>query len=243
MPLSLLCAYEERELIVPLSTRSFLSSVSISPLKGSAFSEDYLKTLREILEFDLNQNGSCSVEPQEGSDFHIDLELIGKNLSALIELKRGGVTKTLGPYALCGTLSSDRRVLHKFHDDLAQIITGKRGIASSQILFAIQFPEKTPQGYEWRSEIWGADYDGENKRQITGEHSYCISPVFLPYEGDYTRGKFLYVNYKKGQPKLYIAPLNAQRGEPFLSLRGNQLLPTLSPKGDLLAFISDASGR
>ena len=56
-------------------------------------------------------------------------------------------------------------------------------------------------------------------------------------------GKFLYVNYKKGQPKLYIASLNAERGKPFISLRGNQLLPTLSPKGDLLAFISDASGR
>ena len=127
MHLSLIYAYEERELIVPLSTRSFLSSVSVSPLKGSTFPEDYLKSLREILEFDLNQNGSCSVAPQEGSDFHIDLELIGKNLSALIELKRGGVTKTLGPYSLCGTLSSDRRVLHKFHDDLAQIITGKTG--------------------------------------------------------------------------------------------------------------------
>ena len=243
MQLSLLFSFEEKELVVPLSTRSFLSTVSVSPLKGSSFSEEYLAELRNVLLVDINRNGSCFVEARDGTDFHIDLELTGKGLSALVELKRGGVTKTLGPYSLCGSLPSDRRILHTFHDDLAQIITGKRGIASTRLLFAIQFPEKTPQGYEWRSEIWESDYDGENTRQVTQERSYCINPVFFSSEGEFTKGKFMYVNYKKGQPKIYISSFDSPRGDPFLSLRGNQLLPTLSQKGDLIAFISDASGR
>lgn len=226
-----------------MSTRNTLSSVSVSPLKGHAFSEGYLEEVRSILLFDIKENGYCALEKKENADFHIDLDLFEKNLSALVELRRGGVTKSLGPYALTGNLTSDRRTIHKIHDDLALIITGKRGVASSRILFALQVPEKTPQGYEWRSEIWEADYDGENQRQVTGERSYCIHPVFLPQEGDFTKGKFMYVNYKKGQPKIYISSFNSPRGEPFLSLRGNQLLPTLSQKGDIIAFISDASGR
>ncbi len=243
MQLKLLFSFEEKELVVPLSTRNFLSTVSISPLKGSSFPEEYLAKLRNLLLLDINRNGHCFVEEKEGTTFHIDLEINGKSLSALIELKQGGATKSLGPYFLYGTLSSDRRVLHKFHDDLAQIITGKQGIASSRLLFAIQFPEKTPQGYEWRSEIWESDYDGENKRQVTEECSYCINPVFFSSEGEFTKGKFMYVNYKKGQPKIYVSSFDSPRGNPFLPLRGNQLLPALSQKGDLIAFISDASGR
>jgi TolB protein len=202
-----------------------------------------LESLRSVLTQDLNRNGSCFVEEGEGSDFCIDLELTGKSLSALVELKRGGVTKTLGPYSLSGTLSSDRRMIHKFHDDLSQIITGKRGIASTRLLFALQLPEKTKEGLIWRSEIWESDYDGENTRQITEENSYCLSPNFFPSEGEFTKGKFMYVNYKKGQPKIYISSFNAPSGTPFLPLRGNQLLPTVSQRGDLIAFISDASGR
>ena len=243
MQLEPLFSFEEREIIVPLSTRPFLSTVSVSPIRGPSFSETYLQELREVLLYDINSNGSCFVETKEPTDFHVDMELIGTSISALLELKRGGVTKTLGPYPLSGTLAFDRRVIHRFHDDLTQIMTGKRGIASSRILFAIQFPEKTPQGYEWRSEIWESDYDGANKRQVTGEQSYCISPVFFPSEGEFTKGKFMYVNYKKGQPKIYISSFDASSGIPFLPLRGNQLLPTLSNRGDLIAFISDASGR
>ena len=243
MPFSLLFSYEERELVVPLSTRNFLSTVSVSPLAGNSFEKSYLESLRAVLLFDLSHNGHCTAETHKETDFHIDLDLYDKNLSALVELRREGATKTLGPYHLCGTLSSDRRTLHRFHDDLAILLTGKRGVASGRILYALQVPEKTLQGYEYRSEIWECDIDGENKRQVTGERSYCINPVFLPQEGDFTRGKFMYVNYKKGQPKIYIASFNEREGTPFLPLRGNQLLPTLSPKEDMIAFISDASGR
>ncbi|MCB1107588.1 MAG: Tol-Pal system protein TolB [Chlamydiia bacterium] len=243
MPLSFLFSFEEQEIVVPLATRNPLSSVSVSKLIGTSFPETYLETLREILLFDLVHNGSSSIGSTESSDFHIDIEIIGNTLSSLIALNRGGVTKTLGPYSLSGILASDRRVIHKFSDDLTLIMTGKRGVANTRILFAVQFPEKTPQGYEWRSEIWESDYDGDNKRQLTEERSYCINPVFFPAEGEFTKNRFMYVNYKKGQPKLYISSFDRPRGDPFLSLRGNQLLPTVSNRGDMIAFISDASGR
>lgn len=233
----------EKELIVPLATKSYLSSVSLTPLSSPQFNNTYLETLRDALIFDLNHNGGSCIIEGENPDFCIELDLSEKALFALITLRRGGVTKSLGPYSFTGTLGSDRRVIHRLADDLTAIMTGKKGIASTRILYATQFPEKTEDGWVWKSDIWEADYDGHNARQITFERSYCISPVFFPVDGPYTENKFLYVNYKKGQPKIYLGQFDQVKGNPMVSLRGNQLLPAISPKGDLIAFISDASGR
>lgn len=234
---------EEKEIIIPLSTRSFLSSVDVSQFTTPNFPKDYLEDLRTILIFDLNNNGSCHVEKNGGHDFKVDIDITGKELSALIHLMRGGVTKTLGPYLLSGNLSLDRKIIHQFSDDLTLIMTGTRGVANSKIIYAIQFPEKTPKGYEYKSEIWEMDYDGENKRQVTRENSYSITPVFFPTFGPFTENKFLYVNYKKGQPKIYLGSFKDERSTPLISLRGNQLLPAISMRGDMIAFICDASGR
>ncbi|MCB1114916.1 MAG: Tol-Pal system protein TolB [Chlamydiia bacterium] len=234
---------EEKELIIPLATKHFLFSVSISPFKASGFTEHYLNELQGILLFDINHNGSCTAQKENGRDFKVDVEIADKELSALVTLIRGGGAKTVGPYKLTGKLGEDRRVVHRFADELTSIMTGTKGIASQKILFSIQFPHKTPSGYEYKSEIWEVDYDGENKRQVTCENSYCITPSYFPMSSSFTENKFLYVNYLKGQPKIYIGSLNGERGEPMITLRGNQLLPTISKKGDMLAFICDASGR
>ncbi len=234
---------EEKEMIIPLSTRNFLSSVYVSPFTSPSFSEDYLQSLRTILVFDINNNGNCHVEKKGGHDFKIDVDITGKELTALIALTRGGITKTLGPYLLTGNPSHDRSIIHQFSDDLTLMMTGTRGIAHSKILFSIQFPERTARGHEYKSEIWEVDYDGENKKQVTRENSYCITPVFFPTIGSFTENKFLYVNYKNGQPKIYLGSFKDERGTPLVTLRGNQLLPAISKRGDMIAFISDASGR
>ncbi|MDJ0651502.1 MAG: Tol-Pal system protein TolB [Simkaniaceae bacterium] len=234
---------EEKEMIIPLSTRKFLSSVYVSPFSSPSFSEEYLQALRRILVFDINTNGSCHVEKKGRHDCKIDVAITEKELTALIVLTRGRITKTLGPYVLTGNLSKDRALIHQFSDDLTLLMTGTRGIAHSKILFSMQFPEKTARGYTYKSEIWEIDYDGENKKPVTRENSYCITPAFFPTFGSFTENKFLYVNYKNGQPKIYLGSFKDERGKPLVHLRGNQLLPAVSNRGDMIAFISDASGR
>lgn len=242
----LLCSFlyaEEKEIIIPLATRNFLSSVSISPFTSPDFPQDYLETLQASLVFDLNNNGSSHVKKKGPCDFEIEVDIKGKELFALITLTRGGITKTLGPYLLTGEFALDCQKLHKFSDELTLIMTGKKGIADSKVFYSIQFPEKTADGYRYKSEIWEIDYDGKNKRQVTAENSYCITPVLFPTVGPFTQGKFLYVNYKNGQPKIYLGSFKDQKGVPLIPLRGNQLLPAISKRGDMIAFISDASGR
>lgn len=234
---------EERELIIPLSTHPTAVSVYVSPFTAPDLPADYLQALRAVLVFDIDHNGSCQVQTGEGYDFKVDIDIVERKLTALIALVRGGVTKSLGPYLLQGNLAHDRRLMHQFADDLTGIMTGKKGVASSRILFSIQYPKQAAKGYAYQSEIWEIDYDGENQRQVTNENSYCITPLFFPTIGPFTENKFLYVNYKNGQPKIYLGSLKGEKGVPLVPLRGNQLLPALSKRGDMLAFISDASGR
>ena len=243
---SLFASKEEKELVVSLPTRHFLSSVYIAPIppNDSPFSLSHLEKLRNVLIDDINQNGSCSVEKDpERSDFVINIKLIEKELLVSMISRKKDITQTLPFEKLSGAYFSDKRIIHQISDKLTKMMTGFEGIASNRILYAVQFPETTSEGTVWKSEIWESDYDGDNPRQVTHENSYCITPVFFPVEGDFTKNKFLYVNYKLGQPKIYLGSFDRLKGESFVKLRGNQLLPAISRKGDMLAFISDASGR
>ncbi|NGX50179.1 MAG: Protein TolB [Chlamydiae bacterium] len=239
--LSLFASDGAESLLISLPTRHHLTPVSVAPLPEV---DSHLETLRSVLIDDINRNGSCTVrEDGETSKFFIKVELMGEELLVSITSKKLGLRQTLPLATITGHASSDRRVIHRVSDHLTEIMTGKRGIASTNILYALQLPERSEEGTIWKSEIWEIDYDGHNAHQITHEESYCITPLFFPVEGEFTKNKFLYVNYKLGQPKIYIGSRKESKGVPFVKLRGNQLLPALSMRGDMIAFISDASGR
>jgi len=251
LPFFLECKDIDQEIVVPLAKADSLLHIYVSCTSPH---------LKEILLFDLNQNGiskALSGKAEEeteltkqtpfsplfwkpkGYSYILKMNAHGKQISGtLFSLKTGTITN-IPAHSLSGSSVSDRRVMHQIADLVHEAIAGKKGIASSQIYYAIQFPD----GEKWKSEIWTADYDGKNKRQLTQEKSYCISPILFPVDGEFTKNKYLYVNYKLGQPKVYITSFDTPCGKPFLTLRGNQLLPALSPSGDSIAFISDAGGQ
>lgn len=236
----------EGEVVVSLPTHEFVSCVYVAPISSatSSLSAPYLEKLRTILVDDINNSGSCNIEKDvTQSDFIININAVQKELGISVRSKKRGVIYSSPRVKLSGVYYSDRCVMHKIHDALIKIMTGKAGIASNHILYAVQVPVKRKEGVVWKSEIWESDYDGYNPRQITYENSYCITPIFFPVQGDFTSNKFLYVNYKLGQPKIYLGAFDQVMGKPCINLRGNQLLPAISQRGDMIAFISDASGR
>lgn len=234
----------ERELLIPLKTRSFLEPITLIAPRSSPFSASYLRELMGVLTFDLNHNGSLVAQEKGESLFEVELQIDGEGaLLAFVTSKEEERIQSAGPYLLTGKLERDRSKLHCCADRITEIATGKRGIASLKILYALQSSQEGAEGREWRSEIWQCDSDGAQQKQLTYEQSYCITPACFPVKGEVTAHSFLYVNYKKGQPKIYKGSFERGTGEPLLPLRGNQLLPTLSCQGDLLAFISDAGGR
>lgn len=254
----------EFTIALPTKMKPHLVYVSAVKEQDASFSKEYISKLRDILAFDLKVSGDVlpvgqsdlaekilqSPDPfalsfweNKEPDYIVKLRVKNKSIFAVLFSIKTGQSFEVKKEHLCGALVSDRRMMHEMADTLFEAITGSKGIAATRILYALQVPTLTESETVWKSEIWEADYDGANQTQVTSENSYCICPVFLPKNRGSGNAQFLYVNYKNGQPKIFISHFGKPQGESWIPLRGNQLLPTVSPKGDMLAFICDASGR
>jgi TolB protein len=252
------------EIRVQLETQSPLDAIYIGSILADQplLPPAYLASIEEILSFDLNYNGymkgmkrdpaketalsqkdskvafNPALWKSAGVSHAIRAHVSEKKLSVQVYSIATASLKQFPEIALTGTLAEDRKNIHKLADAILRALYGIDGIASSHILFSAQVSSKEDSKH-WASEIWECDWDGANAHQITKEGSYCVTPVFLPSRND----RFLYVSYKLGQPKIFIASLKEGKGQRLIEIRGNQLLPAISPQRDMLAFICDAGGR
>lgn len=260
---------QNQEIRVNLSTTSALIPVYFGKFSGeTSFDRNYLSQLEAVLLYDLNYNGSTKVLPFNeqkekvltskdmkeafssslwksfGVAHIIKINCSGKNLDAYLFSVQTGCLKHFTDIPLTGDLSHDRRQMHKLSDAIHKTLFDKEGIASARILYAMQIKESR-EGSGWTSEIWECDWDGHNTRQITKERSYSVTPVFIPPNPKFPGAgdRFLYVSYKLGQPKIFLASLKEGSGKRLIDLRGNQLLPAISSQRDKVAFICDAAGR
>ncbi len=258
------------EIRVQLSTTSNLIPIYVGKIGGeAALDKNYLSQLESILNFDLNYNGTTKVLPFNeqkektlsakdvkdafapnawksfGVAHAIKLVLSGKSLAAYVSSTQSGSLKHFADIPLTGELAQDRRQMHKLADGIHKTLFNKEGIASNRILYAMQVKETRADVESWGSEIWECDWDGSNAHQITRESSYCVTPVFIPQNAKFpgASDRFLYVSYKQGQPKIFLANLKEGVGKRLIDLRGNQLLPAISSQRDKVAFICDAAGR
>jgi TolB protein len=255
--------WAKEEMEVSLTTSKPLCPIYLSLIaKESNFTTSYLEKIRRVVEFDIENSGYTALMGRENSKerllSHPDLK-ISFNLEFWKEQKARFVIKMVASgdkvdiflldpilkgyknfykIQLKGDLGRDRRVIHKFFDDFLLATLGKKGIAETTILYTVRRDNPDKRGIPWLSEVWVCDYDGENRRQLTFENSYCVSPVFLPSSG--LDLSFLYVSYKRGIPKIFIS--SGEKEDLLFPLRGNQLLPSISPREDYVAFISDAAG-
>jgi TolB protein len=261
------CSSEE--IRVHLSNETALQPIYTGKLQSqqAAFDSSYLQQLETVLEYDLNHEGHlqvCQRTPEKerllqlkensaafdivswkqmGIPYAIRWQISQRTLSLSLFTAKTGSIKSFTDLQLTGDLSVDRRQVHKLADAISRALFNKEGVANTRILFAYQIKNPRPDGKEWVSEIWECDWDGANLRQITHENSYCVTPILIPHSPRFSNDRFLYVSYKMGQPKIYIASLKEGHGERLIELQGNQLLPAVSPQRDKIAFICDAAGR
>ncbi len=252
-------ASEDREpIVVRLETE-----VRLLPLYAAHWIPDnaglegnYLDKLEQILRFDLDHNGSTALLPS-----HKDLETLAnrgpfdslgapeswqkvfyvvkakvsdKKLSVRLLSVNSQTVKAVDTIVLTGDLSQDRKKIHKLSDTLHKELFGKEGIASTRFIYTVKTQNSTTK--KWLSDIWEADYDGGNARQLLREAGYAVTPTYIP-----SSGGFLYVSYLNGQPKIYIAEKGAAKR--LTMMRGNQLMPAVSRQRDKIAFISDITGN
>jgi TolB protein len=248
-----------QEIRVQLDTASPLSPIYLSQIHADAsFPTQYLKELEKVLAFDFDHNGKTKVANKTKEKellllsannlkalevpFAVSFSLKEKKLCCKVYNLLEGCAKPFSEVALTGALGQDRQKLHKLSDAIHKALFQEEGIAYSRILYSYQ--NKTSSHEEsWNSEIIECDWDGENPKTITREKSYCVTPVLISKGEGLAKDLFLYVSYKTGQPKIFIASLDEGKGKKVVDIRGNQILPAISKKRDKLAFVCDASGR
>lgn len=140
-----------------------------------------------------------------------------------------------------GQVTQYRRLMHRVSNDIMELLTGYEGFFLTKIAFV-----GTATGAK---EIYLADVDGYNARQLTRDDSIALSPRWSP-AGD----KLLYNSYREGSPMLYLDDFggNSVRrisGRAGLNIGacwtpdGGTVALTLSHTGDPEIFTLDLSGR
>lgn len=254
--------------VVKLATESNLTPLYLLPIskEESALEDSYMQQLEGILAFDLDHNGSTFVSKRTHENnqlgqsgafnqlgsiptwkerhifYVVKPQIQGKSIKTLILDVQGQLIKNIDLIPLTGELGEDRRKIHRLADIIHKALFGTEGIASTRILYTIKI-QNSADSSKWISEVWEADYDGGNPRQLTQERTMCVTPVYLPPKPGYATGGFLYVSYQLGQPKIYIGTFKNEKKQRLTTIRGNQLMPVISQQRDKVAFICDITGN
>lgn len=123
-----------------------------------------------------------------------------------------------------------RATMHRFNDDMLEALTGDRGIAETKIAF-IRHSGKY-------KEVWIADYDGENARQLTHDRSIALSPAWAPWGSEVA-----FTTYKRGNPDLYLFDFSRGASYPFSTRPGLNTAPVYSPDGKWIACTLTRDGN
>ena len=124
----------------------------------------------------------------------------------------------------------DRLAAHRFSEEIIKFTDGEPGIGSSEIVFSA--------GKTGSKEIWVADYDGANARQVTKHGSISIKPKVSP---DGT--KIAYLSYKDRYTYLYIYDRRSGTSTPLSKEVGLNISPAWSPDGRTIALTLSKDGN
>ncbi len=132
-----------------------------------------------------------------------------------------------------GPTSHTDEMLFKFTDAVIKELTGKEGIATTQIAFVSQPPNKRER------EVYITDILGRKLRQVTRHQSLIVSPRFSP-DGVY----LAYTSYHTGNQNLYVTDLRQDQTTRALSRRsGMNLAPAWAPDGNSLVLTLSHNGN
>lgn len=123
-----------------------------------------------------------------------------------------------------------RLVAHQFADEIVRHLTGVPGCATSRICFS--------GGSGQTKEIYVADYDGANMKQVTHHNSISILPKFSP-----CGRKIAYLSYKDRYPFLYILDIESGQSRPLSREVGLNVAPAWSPDSSQLAVVQSRDGN
>ena len=123
-----------------------------------------------------------------------------------------------------------REKAHAFANDIVETLTGNHGMAGSKIAFVA-----TKTG---RKELYTADYDGSNLRQMTHDNSISVAPALSP-DGR----RLAYTGYLKGYADIYLIDLAGGARNRIVKFPGTNSGAAFSPDGGEIACTVSKDGN
>ncbi|MDR0305521.1 MAG: hypothetical protein LBI42_01655 [Chitinispirillales bacterium] len=128
-----------------------------------------------------------------------------------------------------GDLKYIRSMVHRYSNELVEMLFGDRGIFESRVLFV------KVEGT--RKNIAIMDFDGFNQLKLTNNNTVNIFPTFAD------KSTVLWSSYQRGKPDIYKASIKDGSSKIFISGRTLQVSPNVSPIDGTVAYASSQAGK
>lgn len=195
------------------------TSIAIKPFAGAEGA-----AAAKVVQNDLDLSGLFLLSPAERASFSVGATAGGGSLE-------GTVTDNAGSVVLKKSYSGNTRAAaHRFSDDIVETITGNKGIASTKIAFA--------SSRTGRKEIYTADYDGANVKQLTSDGTISVAPA-LSWDGS----KLAYTGYQSGYADIYVIDLASGARNRAIKFPGTNSGAAFSPDGGRIACSISKDGN
>ncbi|HEY3662199.1 MAG TPA: hypothetical protein VGL24_03515 [Chthoniobacterales bacterium] len=144
---------------------------------------------------------------------------------------QGQVADHSGGTVLSKTYSSNTREnAHQFANDIIETLTGHKGLAGTKIAFIA-----TRSG---KKEVYLADFDGSNVRQLTHDGRISVHPSLSP-DGR----RIAYTGYQSGYADVYVIDVASGSRHRIVNFPGTNSGATFSPNGGELALTISKDGN
>lgn len=144
---------------------------------------------------------------------------------------QGKVVDRSGGNVLMRSYSGDAKAkAHAFANDIIETLTGTKGMAGSKITFIA--------GRGSRKELYTADYDGGNVRQLTQDGTISAAPAISP-DGR----RIAYTSYLKGYADIFLIELGSGARQRIVKFPGTNSGAAFSPDGDRIACSVSRDGN
>ncbi len=193
-------------------------NLAVSPLSGA---EGAAAT--KIVQNDLALSGYFKFGGADSS-YTVRGSADGGSLQGQVADRSGGtvLSKTYG--------RSMRENAHQFANDIIETLTGHKGLAGTKITFIA-----TRSG---KKEVYLADFDGSNVRQLTRDGTISVHPSLSP-DGR----RIAYTGYQSGYADVYVIDIASGSRNRIVNFPGTNSGATFSPNGGELALTISKDGN
>jgi TolB protein len=218
---SVLASHPARSEDTPTITirKSDAINLAVEPLGGAEG-----KAVGAVLQNDLSISGAFALGQSGLASYLVSGTASGGGLQGVVKDRNGGTvlskSYTGGP----------RAVAHAFADDIVETLAGHPGIAKSKIAFVAS--------RTGRKEIYTADYDGANVRQLTNDGVISVAPA-ISADGS----KLAYTGYQSGYADIYLIDLASGKRERIIKFPGTNSGAAFSPDGGRIACSISKDGN